>query len=127
MRFGSVIMAYFLIGAVMWGGGAISWGNTGLAGQFIASPGGGGSATQVNQSTTAQLQRTGGPIQEAVQSIGGSGLLAVWNLLAGLIGYLFWPIGVLVTVNAPPRLVVVFGGALVIGFFAGFIRLVRRA
>lgn len=123
VRFEDIVIAYFVIGAVMWGGGAISWGDTGVVGVFIDDPGGPDSQVQPNQQTSEQLQRSGGPVQEAMQQIGGSGLLAAWNVVAGVIGFFAWPIGALVTVNAPPRIVVLFGGVPTVGFFGGLVRL----
>jgi hypothetical protein len=123
VQFSQILVTYFVIGAVMWGGGAIAWGETGLVGQFIEDPGGPNSQVEANQQTGDQLARSGGPIQEAAQSVGGSGLLAVWNIVAGIIGFAFWPVGVLVSVDAPPRLIVLAGGSMSTAFVAGVIRL----
>lgn len=123
VRYEDVILAYFIIGVIMWGGGAIDYGETGLVGQFISSTGGGGDPVEVNEEAAQQLEQSGGPIQEAAQQIGGSALLAVWNLIAGTIGYLFWPVGVLVGSNAPPQASILFGGSLTVAFFGGIVRL----
>lgn len=121
-RFGRIIVVYFVIGAVMWGGGAIAWSESGLNTLIIEDPATG----QVNEDTTTQLEDTGGPLRQAAQSFGGP-VLAIWNIVVKFIGYLFWPITVLQSVNAPPRLVVLLGGTPSIAFLGGIIRLIRNS
>jgi len=122
-RFGSVLLAYFVIGAVMWGGGAIVWDDSGVGGLIIEDVTNG---TQVNEETGAQLEQAGGPIRQAAASFGGP-ILAIWNFIARFIGYLFWPITVLQVVSAPPRVVVLGGGSLSVLFLGGVLRLIRRS
>lgn len=119
-RFGTVILIYFVVGAMMWGGGAIIWTETGLNSLIIEDPQSG----DVNDDTSQQLEEAGGPIREAAQSFGGP-VLAIWNIVVQFIGYLFWPITVLQSVNAPPRLIVLLGGTPSVAFLAGIIRLIR--
>jgi len=119
-RFGTVIMVYFVVGAVMWGGGAIAWSETGLNSLIIEDP----QTGEVNDNTTEQFEQAGGPIRQAAQSFGGP-VLAIWNIVVQFIGYLFWPVTTLQSVNAPPRLVVLLGGAPSVAFVAGTIRLIR--
>lgn len=126
MRFGPIVMTYFVIGAVMWAGGGLAFGQAGVVGVIFDDVGGSDGVT-INSSTSDQIQRTGGPIQEAVASVGGSGLLAVYQLAAGFFGFLFWPITALIVSNAPPRAVVVLGGIMTLGFILGFIRLIASS
>ena len=121
VRFANVVIAYTVIGIVMWGCGFIGWGSAGVGQLFIDNP---GPTTDVNEQTGNELEQAGGPIQQAAQALGGGALLAVWNLISGLIGFLFWPIVTLDAVNAPPRAVALLGGPLTAGFFislAGFL------
>lgn len=122
-RFAQILLAYFMIGAVMWGGGVIVWTQTGIGGLIIEDTTGG---VDVNENTSKQLERSGGPIREAAASLGGP-ILAIWNFVARFIGYLFWPITVLQSVNAPPRVVVTLGGGPSVMFLGGVIRLIRRS
>jgi hypothetical protein len=124
VRFSNILAAYFVVGALLWAGGAIQWGQTGVAGLIVDTPEEG---VEVNNETADQLQQRGGPIQEAAGALGASPILAVWNLLVGLIGYLFWPITVLQGVNAPPRIVVLLGGTPTVLFYGSFIRLIRTS
>jgi hypothetical protein len=121
MNFRNIIVAYFVIGAVMWGGGAILWEDSGIGQFFIESP----SEGELNENTQDDLESMSGPIQQAASQLQGSGLLAIWNILVKLIGSLFWPIIALQGVNAPPRVWVLFGGAPTVAFFGAVIALVR--
>jgi len=125
MRFGPVVMTYFIIGAVMWGGGALAFQQAGVVGVVFDDVGAGG--VDINSSTSEQIQRTGGPIQEAVSSVGGAGLLAIYNIAAGFIGYIFWPITALAANDAPPRAIVLLGGIFTMMFIVGFIRLIASS
>jgi len=122
-RFAAVLLAYFTIGATMWGGGAIIWDDTGVNGLIIKSVDNG---TEVNENTSDRLERSGGPIREAAAALGGP-ILAIWNFLVQFIGFLFWPVTVLQSVNAPPRAVVLGGGSLSVMFLGSVIRLIRRS
>lgn len=123
MRFTNVVLAYFVMGIVMWGGGAIVWADTGVAGLLIDDPGSG----SVSQDTAGELQQLGGPIQEAAATVGGTGLLAAWNVLVKLIGFFFWPVVTLQGVAAPPRVWVLFGGIPTAAFYVTLVRLIRSS
>lgn len=124
MRFSNILLAYFVMGAVMWGGGVLAWDEAGVGQFFIEDP---GQNTSINEQTSSQLGNLGGPIQAAAGSFAGGGLIAIWNILVQLIGYLFWPIVALLSVNAPPRVVVLIGGTPVVAFFGTLLRLVRQS
>lgn len=120
MRFQKVILAYFVMGALLWGGGVIQWGETGMVGYLMDSP------TSVNEDTSDELRSVGGPIQQAVGDLTG-GLVAIWNILVQFVGYLFWPILTLQSVSAPPRATVLVGGSMTVAFIGAFIRIVRQS
>ncbi|WP_225334246.1 hypothetical protein [Halomicrobium urmianum] len=122
MRFSHVILTYFVIGAIMWGGGAIMWDSAGVGGFIIDDPTTGG--VDANESTADDLENMGGPIQQSLQQLGGP-LLAVWNFIVKLIGYVFWPITVLQSANAPPRVTVLLGGSFSMAFIGATVRLIR--
>jgi hypothetical protein len=123
MRFGSILMAYFVVGAVMWGAGLVAWDTTGAAQEFVDV--GENGTVNANESTAGQLDRTGGVVGQAAQSLAGP-ILLVWNLVTGFVAYIFWPVTVLQQVNAPPRLIVLMGGAMAVGFFVSIVRLLGR-
>jgi hypothetical protein len=122
MRFGSILLAYFIIGTVMWGGGLIAWDTTGPVQEFVGVENG---SVDANESTAGQLERTGGVVGQAAQSLAGP-ILLVWNLVTGFVAYVFWPVTVLTTVNAPPQLIVLMGGSMSVAFFVAIVRLLGR-
>lgn len=124
MNFRNIIVLYFIVGAVMWAGGAINWNNAGV-GQFIITAN--DNSVAQNGNATQDLTEIGGPIEEAASNVDGLGLLAVWNLIVGLLGYLTWPITVLQSRSAPIEIVVLLGGTLQMTFFVAVIGLVRRS
>jgi hypothetical protein len=123
MRFSHIVLLYAVCGMVMWGGGAIAWGQSGVAGLLIEDPGSG----SLNQETSDSLEQLGGPIQEAAAAVGGTGLLAAWNLIVKILSFLFWPIVTLQGANAPPRVWVTIGGTPTVAFYAALITLIRSS
>lgn len=122
VRFSSILIAYFVVGAVMWGGGVISWDNAGIGSYIIDDPT--AEEDQLSNDAVNDLKNLGGPIGNIVGTLGG-GLVAVWSIMSKFIGFLFWPITVLLATGAPPRVVVLGGGTLSIAFIASFLRTVR--
>lgn len=123
MRLQHIVLAYFLIGATMWGGGVLSYENSGMTSFFIEQ---GNGTVQGNENTSAEIQQAGGPIQQAAQGVAGP-IVAVWNLLVGLIGFLFWPVSTLVSVSAPTEVVVLLGGGPTVAFYGAIFRVLRQS
>ena len=124
MRFSSVLITYFIISAVMWGGGVISWQESGVGGAFIEDPTADSQAGAVDQNTTTLLNRLGGPITQVAGQTSGGGLIATWQVLVSLIGFVFWPTALMISVNAPPS-AVVLATALPVAFVTSVLRMVR--
>ena len=123
MRFSHIVMAYVVIGGVMWGGGVIGWDQAGIGELFIEDVSGGEGT--VNEETASQLEQLAGPIQQAAAAVGGAGLLAIVGILLKLFSFLNWPIWVLMAVDAPIEMVVLLGMPLTAAFYASILRLVR--
>jgi hypothetical protein len=51
----------------------------------------------------------------------------VWNLFAGLVGFIHWPLFVMFENNVPPRVTILLGGSLTAMFYMSVIRLVRSS
>lgn len=112
-QFAKVVLAYFVIGAVMWGGGAIDWQDAGLAQFFVSYNSGGVSGSSV---LGANLGSLGSTINSVINfAIGG--VMLFWNLIVGIVGYLHWPLIVLNGANAPPSVTVLLGGGFVAAFY----------
>jgi len=124
MRLSRVVMAYFVMGAVMWGAGVIAWDEAGVGQLLIQNA---DSDAEVNQQTREDLSQLGGPIQTALSTVQSAGLVAIWNVLVKLVGYLNWPLVVMLSVDAPPRVAVIAGGTPTMAFWVSFIRLVRTS
>lgn len=123
MRFGRIILAYFVIGSVMIGGGAIDFGEAGVA-EFFVEPSGNSYAPAQDASTTL------GGLENAISQLVGQFLGAlqlVYNLIVGLLAYLNWPVVVLLSNNAPPMAVLLLGGTFEVAFYVSVIRLVRTS
>ena len=119
-RFSSILIVYFLLGAVMWGGGALDWSEAGVGQYIIDDP----ATDTVSQNASDDLESLGGPIQNVTGTLGG-GLIAIWNLMAKFLAYLFWPVTALQAAGAPSRVVVTAGGGVSMAFIAAFIRTIR--
>lgn len=122
VNFRNILIAYVVMGVVMFGGGAIAFGDIGATQVFVEQDGG---QFSPNEETTTLLGQVDGAIQSALQTVGGSALIAVYQLLTGIIGYILWPITVLRGAGAPWDITLLLGVPPVAGFFGSFIALIR--
>jgi hypothetical protein len=123
MRFTRVILLYFVLGAVMFGGGAIDFADAGVSGFFVEHDSGSFAATD---QTSQNLEGLGGAISQLVGEFIG-GVQLVYNLAVGLLGFLNWPIVVLSGVGAPPMAVLLIGGTFSAAFYLSIITLMRSS
>lgn len=129
MQISDVVLIYFVIGAVMVGGGAVDLGGTGgegagIVGFFVQEDAEGD--IQAEQNTTENLDNTDSAISTVVNLTVGAALL-VWNLAIGLFTFIHWPIAVLTQNNAPPMAVLLLGGGFTAAFYMGVIGLLWRS
>jgi len=123
MRLQHIILAYFLIGATMWAGGMVPYGEAGITSLFVNVE---DDATSPNDKLAENISDTGGPIQEVSQGVSGP-LVAIWNLFSGLINFLFWPVSTLIQLSAPTQVIVILGGAPTVVFYGAIFRVFRRS
>jgi len=123
MNFKSVILAYFIIGATMAGGGVVAMDDAGLTQWFIDTS---GDQVGVEDQATNKLEGVGGAIKSVVDAFGGP-LILVWNTVVGFLGYMHWPVVVLAGHNAPPSVTVLLGGGFVTAFYVSIIGLVMSS
>lgn len=123
IRASNIVMIYFILGAVLFGGGVVSWNNSGLTKFFIHQ-----SAGDVGPSSHTQSKLSGvsGEITSIIGSFGGSAII-VWDLFTGLIAFLNWPLFVFLGSGAPVSVVVLLGGTPTVAFYMAAIRLVRSS
>ncbi|WP_435125364.1 hypothetical protein [Halobaculum sp. D14] len=123
MRFTNIILAYLIIGAVMWAGGAVAYGQSGVNQFFIQEDDG---QLSPGEQPAQEVSGVGNTIKNVIASFGGP-LVLIWNLVTGLLTWLNWPITVLLAVNAPPKVVVLLGGPMTASFYLSTIRVVRSS
>lgn len=124
IRASNIVLIYFVIGAVMFGGGAVTWDNSGPS-QFFIDIDSEGDVSPADEPGD-QLTGVSSVITNLVGAFGGPAIL-VWNLFVGLIGYIHWPVIVLLENQAPPRVTVLLGGTLQVAFYMATIRMVRTS
>lgn len=120
VRFRNVVMAYFIIGAVMYGGGVISYQDAGMTNLIVEDEQG-----DLNEGLIDQLDSLPDVLKETLDSVGASALLAVIDIVLNIMEFVFWPIVVLQAVGAPFVVVLLFGGSLVVALFVGFLGFLR--
>lgn len=123
IRASNIVMIYFIVGAVMFGGGAVTWDNSGPTQYFLTMSGG---HVHPSDQTGNALGNVGPSLVNLIATFGGGALL-VWNLIVGLISFLNWPIFVFLDANAPPPVTIIIGGSLTVAFYMALIRVVRSA
>lgn len=123
MRLTHVLMVYFIAGAVMYGGGAVDYADAGVTELVITSVSGGD--IQPNTGTAEDVEGLGGPIEQALGTVGGGGLIAAWKFLSGVINFLFWPTTTAIQLNAPVEVTVMLS-TLTFSFIMGLIVVFRR-
>lgn len=123
-RLGSVVITYFVIGAVMWGSGLLDAGQLGVAEIFFDFSETG--EVQPSEEPQGLLDSMGNSIIDVAGGLVGP-VLAVWDVLTQLISVLFWPVSALRSVGAPTEVVVLLGGTPTVAFFMGVIRTVRES
>lgn len=130
MQLSDVVMVYFVIGAVMVGGGAVTLGGeagsgAGIAGFFVQHNDTTGNLEPAGNASS-QISQTGGAISTVV-SLAVGAIVLVWELALGLFNFLHWPLFVLIQANAPPMAVLTIGGGFTAAFYMAVIGLVWRA
>lgn len=125
MRFSHVAVSYLLIGAIVIGSGVVPPSEAGLLDEFVEIESQDGELESV-QSDTNEEELTGavGPVRNALDTIAGGAILAVWSFVSSLIGYVAWPITVTLAINAPQSVVLV-SSVMVASFVFGTLRIIR--
>lgn len=124
MQLSDVVLVYFVIGAVMVGGGAIDIGQAGIVNFFVEETGDG--EIEATGQATDQIDETGGAISTVV-SLAVGAIVLVWQLAIGLFTFIHWPIVALTQNNAPPMVVLLLGGSFTAAFYMAVIGTVWRS
>ena len=121
MNLQKVVMAYFLIGSVLWAGGAVPWTDAGVGGLFVDAS---GTDVATNESVAEDVGNSEGVISEFVRATVGPAVAAL-RIIGGVLNYLFWPVTTLSAAGAPTELVVLLGGTPTVALFMAVARFVR--
>ncbi|RDZ99259.1 hypothetical protein DEQ92_20940 [Haloferax sp. Atlit-6N] len=123
IRFSRIVLLYFVLGAVMFGGGAVSYDDSGVTKYFIDQD---GDDVEAGEQPSSNLQGVAGAITSLVGQVGGATVL-VWNLAVGVVSFLNWPVVVFIENGAPPTVTVLLGGAPTVMFYGSLVTLVRSS
>lgn len=124
VRFSQIVLAYFVIGVVVFGGGGVVWENAGVPNFFVDQSDSG--EFSGSEELDRQTNETGNAISSVVNTLTGPVLL-VWKLAGSIFALIHWPVFALSTNNAPPILVLGLGGGFTAAFYLSIIRLVRSS
>lgn len=123
IRASRLILLYFVIGSVMFGGGAVTWDNSGPTQYFVTLDSHGVSPAD---QPTDQAEGISGMITNLLGSFTGMALI-VWNLFTGLVAWMNWPLFVFMDSGAPTEVTVLLGGSLTAMFYMSVVRLVKSS
>jgi hypothetical protein len=128
MRFSHVAVSYLLIGAIVIGSGVVPPSEAGLLDEFveIETNGDGGLADVESDTDEEELTGAVGPVRNALDTIAGGAILAVWSFVSSLIGYVAWPITITRAIDAP-QTVVLLSSVMVASFVFGTLRIIRAS
>lgn len=123
MRMGNLVLAYFVIGAMMWGGGVLTFEEAGVITAVVTTDDG---RVAPAEAFANRIDQQNSIIGGVVSAFGG-GLLIVWNLVKIIFDFIHWPIITLSENHAPPALTVLLGGGMTLSFYIAIAILVSRS
>ena len=130
MRFSHVVVVYFMLGVIVVGANVVPFAHLGIATVFINVQGDDVAAntTSVGGSSgqDGMLDDLIGPVKNALNTITGGALLAVWGPISTLTGFYAWPVVTTSYIGAPP-IVKMLSGVLVASFTFGVLRVFRAS
>lgn len=131
MRFSRIALIYFIMGVVVVGTNILPPGQMGLALVFMDVDEEEGVTTNKSMigggdDTDGMLDNLIGPVRNALNTITGGALLAVWGPISTLTGFYAWPIMAARHLEAPD-IVVMLAGSLTAAFTFGVLRVFRAS
>jgi hypothetical protein len=129
-RFSQVATIYFVMGIVMVGSGVLPFAEVGIASIFIEEDQGGVAVDRDSvggtEGDTGLLGNLIGPVKNALNTIAGGALIAIWAPVSKLAGFYAWPLTTASAIGAP-WIVQAFSGVLVGSFTFGLFRTIRAS
>lgn len=118
-----MVLAYVVIGAVMFGGGAVDASEMGMASKFINTDEDFG-PTRGDDTPSHEMTSAIGSADDYAAMLTGTILLAA-NMITVVVVYLNWPIVVLLQNGAPPTAIAVMGVPFTAAFYMSILSAVR--
>lgn len=131
MRFSHVVIVYFMMGVIVVGTNVVPLAHLGIATVFIDVQGDDVQANTTSiggegEGSSGMLDNLIGPVKNALNTITGGALLAVWGPISKLTGFYAWPVVTTSYIGAPP-IVRMLSGVLVASFTFGVLRVFRAS
>lgn len=126
MRLGAMVMAYFMIGSLLFVGGAIPADQAGLVNSFVDTDTG-NAEEEVSADEGGFLSNLVGPVENALNTVAGGGLIAALNKIDAFLGYVAWPFTIMSYWGAPLEMRILMAGPLTVGFTIGGLRVLRSS
>ena len=123
MQIGNLLLAYFVIGTMMWGGGVLTFEEAGVINSVVTLDDGN---VGVNESFANEIDKQDSVISGVVNAFSG-GLTIVWNLIKIVFKFIHWPLTTLIQTHAPPQITILLGGGMTLSFYIAVIKLVSRS
>jgi hypothetical protein len=130
MRFSHIAVVYFLMGVIVVGANVVPLAHLGIATVFIDVQDDDVTANETSvagsDEQSGMLDNLIGPVKNALNTITGGALLAVWGPISKLTGFYAWPVVTTDYIGAP-RIVRMLSGVLVASFTFGVLRVFRAS
>lgn len=127
-RFSHVALVYMAMAVAVFSAGVVPFSQAGVATVFLDDGGASANAEAVGggKSTDGMLDNLVGPVRNALNTVTGGAILAVWGAVSRLLGLYAWPLVTASYVGAPDVVVAVCG-LLVAAFTLGGLRVLRSS
>ena len=130
MRLSKIAIIYFLMGAIVVGAGVVPSDQIGIVEVFVDVDDGSVAANETNiggdGSNGGMLDNLIGPVKNAMNTITGGALLAVWGPISMVIGFAAWPVTTANYMGAPWEVTMIIG-VLMASFTFGVLRVFRSS
>lgn len=128
MRFSHIATIYFMMGVIVVGAGVVPVSQIGIGSVFLDT---GGDDVSVGDEVDdggdgGLLDNLIGPVKNALDTISGGALLAVWGAVSKMTGFVAWPVVTAGYLGAPD-IVTMLMGVLLASFVFGTLRVFRSS
>ena len=119
------MFTYFVLGAMSWGAGLVDRQRSGMVNTFFHIEDGNVHTVDGVAEMLGELGENLSEFNPAELMLGS--VVLVLGIVRDVVFYIFWPVTTLQALQAPPEIVLLVGGSLVVAFFVGTVRVFRAA